>query len=81
MHKTSQEQKIDSAISELIDQVERFSRVARLRFIDISSDGDDIGPFIFLTIVINLRHHVDHLVAEAFFGCYLDRSDSQLQSL
>jgi hypothetical protein len=36
---------------------------------------------VFWTIVINLRHHIDHLVAEAFLGCYLDRSDSQLQRL
>jgi hypothetical protein len=35
-----------------------------------------------LTITINLRHHVDHLVAEAFLGCYLDRVVlSQLQRL
>ena len=27
----------------------------------------------FWTIVINLRHHVDRLVGEAFLGCYLDR--------
>jgi hypothetical protein len=28
---------------------------------------------VFLTLIINSRHHVDHLVAEAFLGCYLDR--------
>jgi hypothetical protein len=35
----------------------------------------------FLTIVINLRHHIDYLVAEAFLGCYLDRSDSWHRNL
>ena len=35
-----------------------------------------------IIIIINLRHHLDHLVAEAFPGCYLDRGVlSQLQRL
>ena len=32
--------------------------------------------------IINLWHHVEHLVAEAFLGCYLNRvALSQLQRL
>ncbi len=27
----------------------------------------------FFTLIIHLRHNVDHLVAEVFPGCYLDR--------
>jgi hypothetical protein len=37
---------------------------------------------VFLTLIINLRHHLDCLVAEAFPRCYLDRWVlSQLQRL
>jgi len=32
-----------------------------------------LDQIVFLTLIINLRHHVDYLVAEAFLGCYLDR--------
>lgn len=47
MKKSTQEQKIESALSELIDQVERFFNVAPLRFLDIDSGNDDIGCFTF----------------------------------
>ena len=40
-----------------------------------------LDQIVFLTLIINLRHDVDYLVAEAFLGCYLDRSDPQLQRL
>ena len=40
----------------------------------MSSSNFVAAPGLFFwTIVINLRHHVDHLVVEAFLGCYLDR--------
>jgi hypothetical protein len=49
----------------------------------MSSSNFVAAPRLFFwTIVINLRHHVDHLVAEAFLGCYLDRGvPLQLQRL
>jgi hypothetical protein len=43
----SQEQKIETAITELIDQVERFFNVAPLRFLDIDGGNDDIDCFTF----------------------------------
>jgi hypothetical protein len=45
--KSTQEQKIETAITELIDNVERFFSVAPLRFLDIDGGNDDIGCFTF----------------------------------
>jgi hypothetical protein len=46
--KTNQEQKIETAITFRIDQVERFSLVAPLRLLEVDGDNDDIGRFTFL---------------------------------
>ena len=43
-----------------------------------------VGRFqtVFPIVIINLRYNIDHLVAEAFLGCYLDSLVlSQLQRL
>lgn len=45
---TNQEQKIESAITELIDNVERFFSVAPLKFLDLDGGNDDIACFTFL---------------------------------
>jgi hypothetical protein len=46
--KSTQEEKIVSAITDLIDNVERFFDVAPLRFLDLDGGNDDIACFTFL---------------------------------
>jgi hypothetical protein len=45
--KSNQEQKIETAITDLIDSVERFFGITSLRFLDIDGGCDDIGCFAF----------------------------------
>lgn len=58
---TTQEQKIKSAITDLIDNVERFFGVAPLQFLDIDGGNADIGCFTFL------REHPTHF---GLFGLF-----------
>jgi hypothetical protein len=46
--KSKQEQKIENALTDLIDNIERFYGVAPLRMLEIGGGNDDIGCFTFL---------------------------------
>jgi hypothetical protein len=70
MEKTNQEQKIETAITELIDNVERFFGVAPLRFLDINDGNDDIGCFTFLD-----EHETQHRRFDNWFQHLLETLD------
>ena len=59
MKKTNQEEKIESAITELIDAVERFFSIGPLRFLHIDDGNDDIGCFTF-PVEYETRFHRFH---------------------